>query len=148
MKLIAHYGSIACIAIGLPTCAVAQTAPPSDFTTAAGAAFIHQSIKDQILSFGDDGDTDTIYFTAILSWRCGVQGLYYGLNDAPADTQFPLEPCYRELRQPNTNKELGTNFPLSITVPKGSVQQVTLRIVYEDGSTASFTSERAKNLVY
>lgn len=127
---------------------LAQTAPPTDFTTPEGAAYIHQAIKDQILSFKEDGDLDYIYFTTILSWRCGVQELYYGLNDDPAVTQFPLEPCYRDLRAPNTHKELGTTYPFFIKLPKGSAQNVTLRVIYEDGASATFTSARAKNLVY
>jgi hypothetical protein len=127
---------------------MAQTAPPGDFTTAEGAAYIHQAIKDQILSFKADGDQDYIYFTAILSWRCGVQELYYGLNEDLAVTRFPLEPCYRDLRAPNTHKELGTTYPFFITRPKESAQKVTLRVIYEDGNTAYFTAQRAKNLMY
>ena len=50
--------------------AVPAQSPPTDYTTPEGAAFIHQQIKDQIISFKPDGDTDFIYFTAILGWRC------------------------------------------------------------------------------
>ncbi len=128
--------------------AAPQTTPPSDFTTPEGAAFIHQSIKDQILSFKEDGDLDYIYFTAILGWRCGVQELYYGLNDDLPVNRFPLEPCNRDLRQPNTSKFRDLTYPFFITVPKGSAQKVKLRIIYEDGNSATFESERAKNLVF
>lgn len=138
--------AVAFLALSGP--APAQTAPPTDFTTPEGAAFIHQSIKDQILSFKEDGDTDYIYFTAILGWRCGVQELYYGLNDEMPVNRFPLEPCNRDLRQPNTSKFTDLTYPFFITVPKGSVQKVTLRIIYEDGNSARFEAERAKNLVF
>lgn len=122
-------------------------AQPTDFTTPEGAAFIHQQIKDQILSFRPDGDVDYIYFTAILGWRCGMQELFYGLNDELPVTQFPLEPCYRDLRSPNTMKEAGTTYPIFITVPTGSAAKVKLRAIYEDGSSATFESERVKNLI-
>lgn len=144
--MIKSAATVAVLALALPLSA--QTAPPTDFTTPEGAAFIHNSLGDQLLAFKEDGDQDVIYFTAILAWRCGVQELYYGLNDDLAVTQFPLEPCYRELRNPNTNKEMGTTFPFFIKVPKGSAQKVKLRVIYEDGTGASFESERAKNLVY
>ncbi len=125
--------------------ATAQT-PPTDYTTPEGAAFIHQQIKNQILSFKQEGDADFIYFTAILGWRCGMRELFYGVNGEPAVIQFPLEPCYREFRDPNSFD--GTNtWPFFIKVPTGSVQTVTLRAIYEDGTSATFTSERAKNLV-
>lgn len=32
--------------------------PAQDFTTPEGAAMIHQSLKDQVLSFRQEGDTD------------------------------------------------------------------------------------------
>jgi hypothetical protein len=129
--------------------AAAQEAMPTDFTTPAGAAFIHQSIKDQILSFGRPSEAeDYIYFTALLSWRCGVLGIYYGFNDNPPDQQFPMEPCYRDLREPNMMQHAGEpGFPIFLAVPAGSVQKVTLRILYEDGKIADFVSERQKNLI-
>ena len=138
--------SVAFLALSLPI--YAQTTPPTDFTTPEGAAYIHQSIKDQIISFSEDGDQDIIYFTAILAWRCGVQELYFGLNNDPIVTALPMEPCNRDLRQPNQSKFRDLTYPLFITVPKGSAQTVTLRVIYENGTTATFTSERAKNLVF
>ncbi|MGB3277771.1 MAG: hypothetical protein WBA92_01125 [Pseudorhodobacter sp.] len=141
--------SLSALSWGLATAQAQEaTTPPSDLTSPEGAAFIHQTLKDQILSFKEDGDIDYIYFTGILSWRCGVQELYYGLNDDLAVNQFPLEPCHRDLRQPNTSKDRDMTYPFFITVPKGSAQKVKLRIIYEDGNSASFESERAKNLVF
>lgn len=131
-----------CAALGSPL-----AAQPTDFTTAEGAAYIHQQIKDQIVSFKPEGDQDIIYFTAILGWRCGMRELFYGINGGLAVNQFPLEPCYRELRSPNTMKDSGTTYPFFITVPTGSAQSVTLRAIYDDGTTATFVSERAKNLI-
>ena len=119
----------------------------SDFTTPEGAAMIHQSIKDQILSFRPDGDLDYIYFTAILGWRCGVRELRYGLNGAAPDTAFPLEPCHRDLRNPNTMKGDISQFPIFITVPKGSAETVTLRVIYDNGAEARFEAPRARNLI-
>lgn len=132
------------LALCAATAAHGQT-PPTDFTTPEGAAYIHQQIKDQILSFKPEGDSDLIYFTAILGWRCGMQELFYGVNGEPAVTQFPLEPCYRDLRNPNTFGE--EPWPFFIKVPVGSAQTVTLRAIYEDGTSATFTAERAKNLI-
>lgn len=58
------------------------------------------------------------------------------------------EPCFREFRDPNVLQHVGTpESPFFIDVPKESVQKVTVRVVYEDGKTADFVSERAKNLI-
>lgn len=139
----------ACVPLLAGTGLHAQTAPPSDLTSPAGAAFIHQTIRDQILSFSRPNETeDYIYFTALLSWRCGVLGIYYGFNDEVPARQFPMEPCHRELREPNALQQLGDPaFPAYLVVPAGSVQKVTIRILYEDGAVADFVSERQKNLI-
>ena len=144
--MIKSTAAVAFLALSLPLSA--QTAPPTDFTTPEGAAYIHQAIKDQILSFKEEGEQDYIYFTAILGWRCGVQELYYGLNDELPVNRFPMEPCNRDLRQPNTSKFRDLTYPFFITVPKGTAQKVKLRVIYEDGNSATFESERAKNLVF
>ena len=135
-----------------PLFATAQTQeyipPPTDLTSPEGAAWIHQSIQDQLLSFKEDGAEDYIYFSAILGWRCGVQELYYGLNDDLPVNRFPLEPCHRDLRQPNTSKDRDLTYPIFIKVPKGSAEKVKVRIIYENGTSASFEVERAKNMVF
>ena len=135
---------VACLTIGLAAPLAAQ---PTDFTTPEGAAFIHQQIKDAMLGFTEQGDSDYIYFTQLISWRCGVQEVHYGFNEDLPVNRLPLEPCNRELANPNTMKETGAGpYPLFLIVPKGSVQQVKLRVIYEDGQSASFLSERTKSL--
>ncbi len=130
------------VSAGLP--ALAQ---PTDFTTPEGAAFIHQQIAAGVLGFSEQGDSDLIYFTQLLAWRCGVQEVHYGFNDDLPVNRLPLEPCHRDLANPNTMKETRAGpYPLFITVPKGSAQQVRLRVIYEDGHSASFVAERAKSL--
>lgn len=101
-----------------------------DYTTPEGAAAIHQIIGAQILTFQTGGDVDRIYFTAILSWRCGTSALLYGLNDDPPEMAFVSEPCYRECRDPNVLQHVGTaESPFFIDVPKESAQKVTVRVV-------------------
>lgn len=127
--------------------AAAQT-PPTDLTTPEGAAYIHATLGGAMLSFQNQGDNDLIYFTNLLAWRCGTASILYGLNDDPPTTLFPAEPCYREFREPNVLQHVGEpGFPFFLTVPKDSVQKITIRVLYEDGKMAEFVSERAKNLM-
>lgn len=128
--------------------AFAQEAVPTDFTTPEGAAYIHQSIKDTALSFKQEGEEDFIYFTNLIAWRCGVASMIYGVNDDRPTIPFPMEPCWRDLREPNTMKMEDPAFPFFLKVPTGSVQKVTIRILYENGSMAEFVVDRAKNLIY
>ncbi|MBL4918184.1 hypothetical protein [Szabonella alba] len=137
-----------CNILALFACAgLPALAQPTDFTTPEGAAFIHQQIAAGILGFTEQGENDLIYFTQLLAWRCGVQEVYYGFNSDLPVNRLPLEPCHRDLANPNTMKETGAGpYPLFITVPKGAAQQVRMRVIYEDGHSASFVSERAKSL--
>ena len=127
----------------LPQAAMAQ----GDLTQAAGAAMIHQAIKAQMVSFKQEGDVDFVYFTNLLAWRCGVSQILVGLNGAPPTIPYPMEPCYRDLREPNTLKLDRPEFPIYLKMPAGSAQTMTIRVVYEDGTTADFLVERAKNLI-
>jgi hypothetical protein len=126
-----------------PFAAMAQ----GDLTQAPGAAMIHQAIKAQMISFKQEGDVDFVYFTNLLAWRCGVSQILVGLNGAPPTIPYPMEPCHRDLREPNTLKMEDPAFPIYLKMPAGSAQTMTLRIVYEDGKTADFVVERAKNLI-
>ena len=127
----------------LPQAALSQ----GDLTQAPGAAMIHQAIKAQMISFKQEGDVDFVYFTNLLAWRCGVSQILVGLNGAAPAIPYPMEPCYRDLREPNTLKMERPEFPIYLKMPAGSAQTMTIRIVYEDGTTADFLVERAKNLI-
>ena len=127
----------------LPQGAMAQ----GDLTQAPGAAMIHQAIKAQMISFKQDGDVDFVYFTNLLAWRCGVAQILVGLNGAAPTIPYPMEPCHRDLREPNTLKLDRPEFPIYLKMPAGSAQTMTLRILYEDGTRADFLVERAKNLI-
>jgi hypothetical protein len=134
----------ALLVLGAPACA--QDAIPTDFTTPAGAAFIHQTIKDTMVAFRQEGAEDLIYFTNLLAWRCGVVSVTYGVNGAAPNVPLAIEPCYRDEAQPNALKMDNPAFPLFLRVPTGSVQTLTVRILYEDGKVADFIADRAKAL--
>ena len=121
-------------------------AQAQDLTTPEGARMIHGTIKDQILAFRQDGDSDFIYLTAILAWRCGIKRLTYSVNDDPMALEFPLEPCHRDLRDPNSF-DGALSFPIYLKVPVGSIAKMTLHVVYDDGAKVDFPAERAKNLI-
>jgi hypothetical protein len=132
------------LVLGAPACA--QEAIPTDFTTPAGAAYIHQMIKDDLVSFRQEGAEDLIYFTSLLAWRCGVVSVTYGANGEAPNVPLAIEPCYRDEAQPNALKMDNPAFPLFLRVPTGSVQTLTVRILYEDGKVADFVADRAKTL--
>ncbi len=131
------------LGVTVPGAALVQ----GDLTQAPGVAMIHQAIQAQMVSFKQEGDVDFVYFTNLLAWRCGVAQILVGLNGAPPTIPLPMEPCYRDLREPNTLKLDRPEFPVYLKMPAGSAQTMALRIVYEDGKTADFLIERARNLI-
>ena len=127
------------------TPAVAQQ---TDYTTAEGAAFIHASLGDGMVMFQNQGENDAIYLTNLLAWRCGTTAITYGFNDDAPTTALIAEPCYREFQNPNVMQHAGEpEFPLWLSVPKESVQKITLRVLYDDGKTVDYVAERAKSLM-
>ncbi len=82
---------------------------------------------------------DLLYFTHLLSWRCGLTNINYSINSDAADQQWPLGICDEEAANPNAMAEdqvIYGEFELQ------SVNSVTVTITYDDGSTDTATFER------
>lgn len=75
---------------------------------------------------------DLLYFTHLLSWRCGLNQIRYGLNGAAPETVFEMEPCHLDTAQPNAI----TGPAIYLTEPLGSVDAVSVEITYDDGAVA------------
>ncbi len=77
---------------------------------------------------------DLVYFTHMLSWRCGLWEIRYGINGNPADQVFEMEPCHEETAQPNAMTDVANYLPF-ITLPPESVETLYVEITYDDGTT-------------
>lgn len=115
------------------------------FTTAAQVKPILNATKANWIAVREYDGNDLLYFTHIESWRCGLSGVRYGINKEEADTDREMEPCYEGEPAPNAFKLEG-HLPF-ITLPLGSVEKVTIELLYDDGSTDTVTFERAKVLM-
>ncbi|RYH09989.1 hypothetical protein [Tropicimonas sp. IMCC6043] len=109
----------------------AQTALAADFTTAAEVKPILGMQKDRWLAVREYDGRDLLYFTALLSWRCGLAAIHYGLNGAAADEPLPMEDCHEGTSAPNALS--GDDPAIYIEAPLGSIQSVRLRVTYDDG---------------
>lgn len=136
------------LALCLGLAATPALGQQTDYTTAEGAAFIHASLGSGMVAFQNQGANDAIYLTNLLAWRCSTATIMYGLNDDAPITVLNVEPCYREFQNPNVLQHAGEpEFPLWLTVPKESVQKITIQVRYEDGKIADYVAERAKSLM-
>ncbi len=86
---------------------------------------------------------DLLYFTQLLSWRCGLWDIHYGLNGAAPTERFDMEPCHDDSLTPNAMTDVEHFLPY-VTLPPDSIQSVTVEVTYDNGARQSVTFERAQ----
>lgn len=104
-------------------------AQAQNFTTQAEVQPILEITRAHWVGIGTATGRDLLYFTHLLSWRCGVAEIRYGLNGAAPETLLQMEPCHRETNQPNAIRELPfIGFALD------EIAAVSVRVVFPDGA--------------
>lgn len=119
--------------------------PTGQFTTAVEVRPILEMTQGQWIALRDYDGKDLLYFTQLLSWRCGLWEIRYGINGAPASEVLPLEPCHDGTASPNALTSV--DYPIYLEFPAGSIASVTVAITYDDGTTAEATFDRAQVLM-
>ena len=84
--------------------------------------------KNNWVAIRDFNGRQLIYFTHIISWRCGVKELRYGLNTNTPDSTFPLPEC--DKLQPNAVK----TDNIFLTEKLNSVTSLSVQLLFDDGS--------------
>ncbi len=110
------------------------------FTTTAEVKPILNATKSNWIGVRAFNGHDLVYFTQIEAWRCGLDGVKYGINSDTADQTWTLEKCYENEGSPNAMQQEG-RLPY-ITLPAGSVKRVTIKLIYDDGTTDQATFQR------
>ena len=85
--------------VAVPRAPEAQV-PTGQYTTAAEVRPILGMTKQSWAAVRLYEGQDLVYFTHLLSWRCGLWSIRWGVNGAPATNEVPLEPCPRAPRSP------------------------------------------------
>jgi hypothetical protein len=119
--------AIAIAALFLPGMAAAQ-----QFTTAQEVRPILQATKAQWIAVRNYEGQDWLYFTNILSWRCGLSEIHFTVNDGDEE-QLDAEECHMDTATPNamTSDDLDKFLR---RYPAASVQRVRIRLVLDDGT--------------
>lgn len=78
-----------------------------------------------------DGN-DLLYFTNLLAWRCGVDGIRFAVNGG-AVAPLEHEPCHADEAAPNAL--YSEDILPYLTYPLGSVQSIRVEVDFPDGST-------------
>lgn len=109
------------------------------FTTAVEVKPIMEATRANWIAVREYGGQDLVYVTQLWSWRCGMAGLHVGVNGAELEP-WPLPDCHEDTNAPNAVLE-GDGLPYR-AFPPGSVEMVTVEIVYDDLSTDRATYNR------
>lgn len=131
------------IGTGVAVAALVMAGPAvaQKFTTAAEVKPIMEQTKANwavIKEFPEDG-FEMLYLTHVASWRCGMTSVSYAINGGDL-TELPLEECHESTVSPNAMVD--NDFIPAIRLPMGTVQQIVISIVYDDGTIDGHMLER------
>ncbi len=110
------------------------------FTTADEVRPILEATRAKWVTLRQFEGKDMLNFTQLVTWRCGLEAVYYSVNGGP-EKQLPVEPCYEDEAVPSAIKS--TDILPFVSLPAGTVQTVTVRLVYDDGGQSSASFQRA-----
>lgn len=113
--------------------------PTGRFTTATEVRPILEATRGNWVAVREYDGRDLVYFTHLLSWRCGLVQLDYGINGGAMET-FPMPACHDDLATPNALT--GDDVLPYVGFPLGSVQSVEVRITYDDLATDQAAFDR------
>ena len=119
--------------------------PLGKFTTATEVKPILEVTKGNWAAVREYDGQDLVYFTHILSWRCGLIAAKFSINGSPLQG-LQMPECHMKFQQPNA---LIDSEPLLSfrRYELGSVQSVRIDILLDDLSTASVTLLRGDILI-
>lgn len=128
--------TVASLMFGLATPVMAQ-----NFTTAAEVRPILGATQGNWIAVREYEGRDLLYFTHLLAWRCGLDSIYFSVNEED-EQRFEAEPCYEDEATPNALKvdDILPYLPFDLQ----SIDTVDVRIVYDDGEEAIARFERAQ----
>lgn len=118
--------------------------PTGKFTTATEVKPILTATKAQWIAVREYDGQDIIYFTQLLSWRCGLSAIRYSVNGGPMQ-QYPMPPCHMEMAAPNAL--LGEEAMPIMGLPPKSVQTVDVEVFLDDTSVDFASYQRNQVLI-
>lgn len=117
--------------------------PTGKFTTATEIKPIMAATRANWVAIREYEGRDLIYFTHILSWRCGMVAVRYAINDGMMQ-DWPLPPCQSGTSTPNA---ISQDAKIYEAHPLSSIRSVTVEVIYDDLSRETARFERAEVLM-
>ena len=114
--------------------------PSGKFLTATETKPILTATRGNWVAVREFNGQDLVYFTHLLSWRCGLYEINYAINGGPMQS-WPMPQCRVDGPSPNAITE-ADGLPY-IALELGSVQTIDVEILYDDLSTDAASFDRA-----
>jgi len=118
--------------------------PTGKFTTAAEVKPILGMTRGNWVAVREFEGRDLLYVTHLLSWRCGLHEIRFAVNDGPMQV-WKMPPCLTDTAQPNAIPTEG-GLPFR-EYDLGSIESVSVELLYDDLSTESARFERQEVLM-
>ncbi len=118
--------------------------PTGKFTTATEVKPLLSATKPQWVAVRDYDGKDLLYFSNLLAWRCGLHQISYGVNGA-AEQPLEFEECHLDTGQPNA-LTMETHMPF-LTFEAGSINSLSVTVIYDDATTDTATYQRSDILM-
>ncbi|MGX9354837.1 hypothetical protein ACS3SW_06650 [Roseobacteraceae bacterium S113] len=118
--------------------------PTGRFLTAAEVRPILGATRANWVAVREFNGQDLVYVTHLLAWRCGLYEIGYSINEEP-EVLWPMPACHVDSAAPAALlPEDGLPY---IARPKGSVERLRIRLLYDDLSEETGEFTRAQVLV-
>lgn len=122
-----------------PTTAEDQTVT-GKFLTATEVRPILSATQGNWIAVREFNGQDLLYFTHLLSWRCGLYGIRFAVNGGEMQ-DFPMADC--DVDAPMTVPQDATIY---LEFPLGSIETIDVELLYDDLGTETASFER-KNVM-
>lgn len=109
------------------------------FLTALEVKPILAATRSSWIAIREYDGQDLVYVTHVWSWRCGLVAMHVGLNGAEPEP-WPLPECHEDTNAPAAILD-GDGLPYR-AFPLGSIDSVTVELIYDDLTTERVTFNR------
>ncbi len=108
--------------------------------TAAEVKPILEMTKGNWVAVREFNGQDLVYFTHLESWRCGLEGVKFGINGGEPTQVWSLEECYEDEAAPNAMK-MEDGLPY-FQLPLNMVKPLIIEVTFDDGTVMTESFER------
>lgn len=111
--------------------------PTTDMTKQALAA-----TRDQWIAFRDFNGRQLIYFTGLITWKCGLNEIRYSVNSERLEQTFPLPKC-----NPHTPFAVDPEYSdIYLDFAPGTAKTIAVQLVYGDDTKSPMMTYKPCNV--